>query len=136
ASGRDLSAEEAAHWRRRIGSINGERFGFEVELGLAMAEAQHDPEITRAWMGAFADHPGRSKLFAGLLAEKFQSDPLSVLSESTAWTAWEQKQFEQNLFHDWARKAPEAALDWYKDNRNLLDLDLGNEIVNAILQTN
>lgn len=85
-----LTKKEAARWRRRIGAISGERFGLEVELGLAMSEARLDPSIVQAWLGAYADHPGRSKLFASMLAQQFQNDPLSVLGESSSGTAWEQ----------------------------------------------
>jgi len=70
-----LTPEEATQWRQRIRSIQGNRLGLEVELGMVLAKANVDASIAQAWMDAHSDHPGRSRLFSGLIFQPSTNPP-------------------------------------------------------------
>ncbi|MGY8693477.1 MAG: hypothetical protein ACKVGW_04690 [Verrucomicrobiia bacterium] len=103
--------------------MSGTKFGLEVELAAILARSKAEPEITLAWMDAFADSPGRSEIAARLIPGQPDFNPDNAFAITENWTDWEKDRFSKSLLGNWAERNPKELieiLDTMKESENRL----------------
>lgn len=103
--------------------FSGANLGLEVGLAALLARSKAEPEITQAWMDAFADSPGRSEIAAQLLPGQPDFDPDNAFAIAENWTDWEKDRFSKSLLGNWAERNPKeliGILDTMKKPENRL----------------
>jgi hypothetical protein len=107
-----LNEETRGRLREQVLGATGSRLGLEVELGMTLASSQPDADLTAAWLGCFADTPGRSELLLALASSSMRANPDSLFDRTEGWTQWERERAARAFLTDWSRTAPQAAWNW------------------------
>ena len=72
------------------------------------------PGAAKAWMEAFAEHPGRAAIAGSYAAAHIAENPAEALALAKDFTPWERQQFLNAAIPQWAAKDPAAVLAWLR----------------------
>ncbi len=115
--------------REQVLASSAGRFGLEVQLAYSLAASRPDPELIRAWLGAFAQSPARSEMLSAFAGDLLRQGPDSVLTQTEGWTEWERERVGRRLLESWAQNKPEDAWAWYQSAQNRFGHDLSASVL-------
>jgi hypothetical protein len=94
------------------------------------------PGAARAWMEAFAEHPGRASIAGSYAAAHIAENPAEALALAKDFTPWERQQFLDAAIPQWAAKDPAAVLLWLRTQTQPVPNSLRSRIFEAWTDAN
>jgi hypothetical protein len=94
------------------------------------------PGAAKAWVEAFANHPGRAAIAGSYAAAQIAQNPAEALALARDFTPWERQQFFNAAIPQWAAKDPAAALTWFRAQSEPLPASLRSRIFEAWAEAN
>lgn len=119
-----LSLEDSLH-KEGYRALVSEWTGFSLSssrsvddlASVLMRTEKVSDEVKDAWLGAFADHPARSKMLAERATNLVRKDLAGALALGADLRGWEHKRFVEQLAVLWAVHDSKGAWQWLDSNQ-------------------